>query len=458
MPRLRLRKAILGLIVLVILSLTYLHLNTWLQNSSYEQKQLIIVNENHLALSADDLNNLNFISRKPTDYVGDFFNDKQVTPETKYWFMKDGQLRPEAAPVDPNTSQRLARLWPEEADDDRIIDQLMFVPPASPNDKKLKKILLYTGLRDWRPIKAGRQSFVENRCPVDTCEVTADRNEADVADAILFNDHFTLGHQHGEKPRPWWQIWILYLLECPYHTHDVPHQNVINWTATYRHDSDIVTPYEKFVPYDKSKRIRLTPLKNYAENKTKKVAWFVSNCGAQNGRNAYAAQLGKHIEVDVYGTCGKLQCPRNDQKKCFSMLNTDYKFYLSFENSNCKDYITEKFFVNGLGNDVLPIVLGAPKEDYERVAPVNSFIHVEDFQSPKHLAEYLHMLDKNDTLYNEYFRWKGTGEFINTYFWCRVCALLHDQYPVKNYQDINKWWDGSGICTQQRWDGKPLLN
>jgi len=55
--------------------------------------------------------------------------------------------------------------------------------------------------------------------------------------------------------------------------------------------------------------------------------------------------------------------------------------------------------------------------DYEMSSPLKSYIHIDEFSSAKELAEYLHILDKNDELYNSYFKWKNTGEFINTYFW-----------------------------------------
>ena len=111
------------------------------------------------------------------------------------------------------------------------------------------------------------------------------------------------------------------------------------------------------------------------------------------------------------------------------------QFYLAFENSNCQDYITEKFFVNGLGHSVLPVVMGGRPEDYRRSAPSHSYIHVvgavqcslmnqlkvgstpgaqDDFASPRELAEFLKELDQDDAKYNKYFEWKGTGEFINT--------------------------------------------
>ena len=48
--------------------------------------------------------------------------------------------------------------------------------------------------------------------------------------------------------------------------------------------------------------------------------------------------------------------------------------------------------------------MGARPEDYKRVAPDFSYIHVEDFSGPEELAKYLHQLDQDDEKYNQYFQ------------------------------------------------------
>lgn len=63
-----------------------------------------------------------------------------------------------------------------------------------------------------------------------------------------------------------------------------------------RKDSDIVAPYEKWEYYNPNVK-QMEQERNYALNKTKKVAWFVSNCGARNGRLQFAHELAKHIQV-----------------------------------------------------------------------------------------------------------------------------------------------------------------
>lgn len=77
--------------------------------------------------------------------------------------------------------------------------------------------------------------------------------------------------------------------------------------------------------------------------KTKPILWFVSNCKAKSGRGEYIQELSRHVTVDIYGNCGDHVCPRS--KDCFrEVAEPDYFFYLSFENSFCEDYVTEKLY------------------------------------------------------------------------------------------------------------------
>jgi len=101
--------------------------------------------------------------------------------------------------------------------------------------------------------------------------------------------------------------------------------------------------------------------------------------------------------------------------------------------------------------------MGAPRADYEAVAPPNSFIHVDDFSKTEDLAKFLLELDANDTLYNQYFEWKKTGgEFINTKFWCRLCTMLNEP-KEKNYEDLEKWWREPKICSKDGWRNNSIL-
>lgn len=90
-------------------------------------------------------------------------------------------------------------------------------------------------------------------------------------------------------------------------------------------------------------------------NKTKDILWYVSNCSNdRTNRVAYAESLANatSLKIDILGLCGKNKTQEEADIQ-------DYKFYLAFENSFCKDYITEKFF-KVLHTGTIPIVRGAP--------------------------------------------------------------------------------------------------
>ena len=121
----------------------------------------------------------------------------------------------------------------------------------------------------------------------------------------------------------------------------------------------------------------------------KPVAWLVSNCQTASHRELYVKELQKHVPVDVFGKCGEpLKCTKG-RDECFVEIAESYKFYLSFENSLCKDYATEKLF-RALNSDLVPVVMGGA--NYSNIVPPKSVVNVQDFSSPELLGKELKRL------------------------------------------------------------------
>lgn len=162
--------------------------------------------------------------------------------------------------------------------------------------------------------------------------------------------------------------------------------------------------------------------------------------------------------MDVYGGCGPLKCARNashwlSEPECYVQLSSQYKFYLSFENSICHDYVTEKFF-NILQYDMVPVVLGGA--DYASIAPPNSYIDTKWFKSPADLAAYLHLLDGHDNLYKKFFEWKskyvvesGVPQ-MSRHAFCDLCAKLHEPESPKFYGSLLPQWSSPLQCNNSK--------
>ena len=236
------------------------------------------------------------------------------------------------------------------------------------------------------------------------------------------------------------QSYVHFLNERPgrHHATLIEYNGKINITWCSRRDAD-VPQHAVVVP-----RVTTSSVKEYKPriplaNKTKSVVWPVSHCNASSKRDIYTQELSKHIDVDIYGKCGTLICPRSE--KCMRYFERTYKFYLGFENSICKDYITEKFY--GLVHyELIPIVMGGG--DYDVAAPPHSFINVRDYESPRHLAKYLNYLTENEEEYYSYFKWRSHYMLQNSNPAgnCLLCDIAHNitgwARPAR--EDYYDWW------------------
>lgn len=289
----------------------------------------------------------------------------------------------------------------------------------------------------------GLGSKIFEKCTYTNCYTTHIRNKLPVEkfDAVIFHGVEYRRKAFGvpEKRNPN-QIYIYSNMESPDNTpiSSETFQNFYNWTMTYRLDSDILRPYG-FV--EKKKTNYRMPTIEEIQKRPKKIAWFVSNCGTASLREELYNEMKKHIQIDVYGKCGSLRCDKHWGDECYDLVEKQYKFYLSFENSICEDYVTEKLY-NLLKYNIVPIVYGLA--DYNTLAPPKSVINVMDFKSVKKLVAYIEFLDTHPEEYRKFFEWKRdyVVDTSNSLTLCTLCQKLNEPIQPKIYSDVVKWWTG----------------
>ena len=244
------------------------------------------------------------------------------------------------------------------------------------------------------------------------------------------------------------QYWIVYGYESPGFTGNHWRSTLdgrFNGTVTYRSSSTVFSPYGWTVRRNTSTGLHVKPP---TANKTKGAFAYVSNCKSIGyNRLEIMKALKRYVDVDIFGSCThhKSPCSRMDFE-CEAKLHSQYRFYLSFENSMCSEYITEKFWSRLASPSMfVPVALGGLSvEEYSRVAPPRSFIHAYNFTSIEELGKYLKHLTEDDTAYNRYHEWRSEYRVDDDSFnMCDLCKLANEKPRLSAIQDVSSWWNSN---------------
>ena len=275
------------------------------------------------------------------------------------------------------------------------------------------------------------------------CFVSDDEFDYVSSDAVIFHSASgtVLKNLPSASLRPSRQVWVFLTSESPPHVGTFyKEKSIINWTLTYLRKSDIVSNYGKILPGRFNGGFKSS--RNYLEGKNRSVVAVISNCMWK--RLKIVKRLSKFIDVDTFGHCGKQRLCHD----CWEHLQ-HYKFYLAFENTICIDYVTEKFYSNGLKYGMVPVVLGGANYSDPSIAPPGSYINVRNFKSLQQLAEFLTKVGSDPQLYNEYFHWHSHYKVVdNDDGICELCTLLCEKRPPKVYDDVVKWYQMEGQCEE----------
>ncbi|XP_063293568.1 4-galactosyl-N-acetylglucosaminide 3-alpha-L-fucosyltransferase FUT6-like [Pelobates fuscus] len=150
-------------------------------------------------------------------------------------------------------------------------------------------------------IRPFNYQFPLNNCPQSfdssDCFFTLDRNMFSSAKAVVI-DHRNVcdsKQQLPQIPSSPNQYWIWFNTESPSHSPNLAFMdNLMNLTMSYRADSDIFAPYGWLEMHNGEQSFTIP-------EKTKLVAWAISNWNTSSRRVKYYEELKNYLKVDLFG-------------------------------------------------------------------------------------------------------------------------------------------------------------
>ncbi|XP_050391922.1 alpha-(1,3)-fucosyltransferase C [Patella vulgata] len=328
--------------------------------------------------------------------------------------------------------------------------QVKYVSSQPDTDKK--RLILWLNPPNY--IRLSSTYNPKQNCPELNCEYTWDPSNFNLSDIVIV-DSFKLPRRPPQKLP--YQKWMFYMQEAPTTGQVSPiWRDKFDLTATYKRDSDVPTPYGIIRPRA-DKYVHQNQM-NYTFNfnaKKRAAVWIVSHCRTSSKREQIVSMLQHFFPVDILGGCGKRVCSRHNDKKCLRKVIEKYMFYISFENSLCRDYVTEKFF-RYYSYDTIQIVRGGI--NYSEIAPAGTFIDYSDFKSVNKLANHLNTLADDEQKYSAYLKRKAGyqslyelyqyhasfGYYTHPHYLqqplCDICKLTLNTSQTSKYPDITKWF------------------
>ncbi|OWA50332.1 hypothetical protein BV898_14853 [Hypsibius exemplaris] len=145
---------------------------------------------------------------------------------------------------------------------------------------------------------------------------------------------------------------------------------------------------------------------------------FITPGGSGLLCDASDASVHRYILVDVYRSCGTMQCTRDTKEKCDNLVG-EYKFYWAFENrtSNRRN-----------------IWLGICSTCHTTKTPTQPTSDSAIVRGPILITVFRHV-------------------WLPTMCLCKLCEMLHAKKRVRKfYPNLEDWWVKQADCKQPQWN------